>query len=289
MIMKILIFILLGFIHYSIKCQTGLVLTAKIGAANYIGDLQQKPFTFSQSKLHSGFNLAYFFNQRFGIKAGFDYGEIHADDKKNKKISLQARNLNFTNKITEANIGLQAYLFKTESSAYNFYGFVGLAFYKHNPYTYTLQGNKIFLEPLSTEGQGLPEYPNRKKYKLHGISIPIAGGVQINLSNKLTLGYELMLHKTNTDFIDDVSGLYPDYSTLLNRRGATATALSYRGYELVGGNPIFPLDSEQRGGFTKNSDWYYFQSIVLGIHLFGTNRGLFGHSNDYKTKCPTVF
>jgi hypothetical protein len=39
------------------------------------------------------------------------------------------------------------------------------------------QGNKTYLKPLSTEGQGLTAYPDRKPYNLYQAALTYAAGI----------------------------------------------------------------------------------------------------------------
>src|SRR5690606_13448162 len=82
--------------------------------------------------------------------------------------------------------------------------------------------NKVFLKPLSTEGQGLPQYPDRKPYKLTQFAIPFGAGVKFRVSRNTVLAYEVGLRKIFTDYLDDVSTTYVDQATLLQERGRNA-------------------------------------------------------------------
>ena len=42
------------------------------------------------------------------------------------------------------------------------YGIIGVGVYHFNPKTQDKNGNWVALQPLHTEGQGFPEYPDRK-------------------------------------------------------------------------------------------------------------------------------
>jgi hypothetical protein len=55
------------------------------------------------------------------------------------------------------------------------------------------------------------------------------GGLELRLTEKLNLDFELMFRKTFTDYIDDVSTTYPDGAALLAARGPVAVRYSYRG------------------------------------------------------------
>jgi hypothetical protein len=71
---------------------------------------------------------------------------------------------------------------------------------------------------------------------------------------------------TFTDYLDDVSGDYPDFELLSQFKGPTAVAISYRADELPGGTPIGELKSGSRGN-ARDNDWYFFNSFTVGYKL----------------------
>ena len=154
---------------------------------------------------------------------------------------------------------------------------------------YDSTGIKVFLKPLSTEGQGI--YPDKKSYQLLQPAIPFGGGVKFAITENLRIGIEFGFRKIFTDYLDDVSTSYPDHNDLLAARGQTAVDFSYRGDELPGGDPAFPTKETQRGGSTQK-DVYYFTGLNISFRPSfggggggGRNRG-FGKKG--KFGCPTV-
>lgn len=239
------------------------------GASNYSGDLQTKNFTLDQSNGAFGLGVLYDLTPQLALRAGFNYGKIAADDKKNPP-ALQQRNLNFTSKITELNLLMEFRPWDLEIRRFSPYLFTGLALYHFNPYTYDSSGNKYFLQPLGTEGQGLAAYPERKLYKLTQLSIPLGAGIRFKVNDRVSLGYEAGFRKTFTDYLDDVSTRYADPSLLLQYRGAKAVELAYRGGELKSGDPNYPVPGTIRGS-SNHKDWYYFQGITVTIALGQVN------------------
>ncbi len=143
------------------------------------------------------------------------------------------------------------------------------------------------LQPLRTEGQGMAEYPNRKPYKLTQMNIPMGFGLKYDLTEKVTLGTELIYRKTFTDYIDDLSTTYIDpyyFGVYLTpQQAALARKLHDKSNSLVPANRTVP--GEQRGN-SKNMDAYFSTVIKLGIKL---------GSNDIdrkalrQTKCPFLY
>jgi hypothetical protein len=155
------------------------------------------------------------------------------------------------------------------------YLFGGVALFHFNPYAFDTLGNKVFLKPLSTEGQGLSAYPDRKEYKLTQFAIPFGGGIKFRVSSNVVLGYEIGLRKIFTDYLDDVSGRYIDPFVLAQERGLKAVEMSYRGGELKDGDPNYPVEGNPRGG-SKFKDWYYFQGLTLTIGIGGGSNSGWG-------------
>ncbi|MEO6540279.1 MAG: DUF6089 family protein [Ferruginibacter sp.] len=218
-----------------------------MGIANYQGDLQGNRFTLSQSQPAIGLGASYDLSDKFIIRTGLAYAKIEANDSKNKAgKGIEFRNLNFRSSITEFHVGMEYNLFDLGYRDISPYVFAAAAVYHFNPYTNDAAGNKVFLKPLSTEGQGLLQYPASKLYKLTQFAIPFGGGLKFSLSENLQAGFEIGFRKLFTDHLDDVSTNYVDSATLFAAKGARAVELAYRGDEVTGG-PSYPADGSQRG------------------------------------------
>lgn len=262
--------------------QQRLHLTLFGGVSNYQGDLQSRTFSFNQSHLGLGVGLKYDLTPHFGIRTNLNYGTISATDKENEP-SLRPRNLSFQSRLVEGNLLLEYTLFNLEEKKFSPYLFAGVAVYHFNPYTYDTLGNQIYLKPLSTEGQGLAAYPDRKEYKLTQFAIPFGGGLKFRISDNVVLGYEIGLRKIFTDYLDDVSTTYVDPFALSAAKGNKAVEMAYRGGELKNGDPNYPAEGAIRGG-SKYKDWYYFQGLTLTIGIGGGSGGFGGHKGEIG--CP---
>ena len=242
------------------------------GISTYQGDLQGKRFSLSQSRPAVGLGISYNLSSKFILRTGFTYGKVEGNDKKNTNAKgIEFRNLNFKSSITELHLGLEYNLLDLSYRDVSPYVFAGVAMYHFNPYTNNAAGNKVFLKPLSTEGQGLSQYPGRRPYKLTQFAIPFGGGLKFSLSDNLQVGLEIGLRKLFTDYLDDVSMSYVDSATLFAARGAQAVDLAYRGDE-VPGNTGYPAAGAQRGN-AKYKDWYYFSGIRVSYRLNNKKNG----------------
>lgn len=253
------------------------------GFANYQGDLQGKRFTLKNSGPAFGLGLSYDITNKLIVRGVATYLKVGADDKDNTTAKgITFRNLNFKTQIAEAQLALEYNFFDLAERSFTPYVFGGIAAFHFNPYSSDSNGNKVFLRPLSTEGEGLPQYPDKKPYNKNQIAIPFGGGVKFALSDKVQVGIELGLRKLFTDYLDDVSTTYADSSILFAAKGPQAVAFAYRGNELKGAPP-YPAGGSQRGN-PKNKDWYYSTGIRISYLFGGAGGG--GGGRKSRTGCP---
>lgn len=236
------------------------------GFSNYIGDLQSSGYTTAQSNGSFGAGLQYDLSGHFSLLSNLTYGRISAADGYSNKADLRARNLNFESVVGEWNVLAEYNLLSLQTHRVTPYVFGGVAIFHFNPYAYDPNtGKKVYLRPLSTEGEGLAAYPGRKEYALTQLSLPFGGGIKFRISDKIVLAYEIGMRKTFTDYLDDVSKTYVSQGTLLTARGPEAVTMAYRGNELENGAP-YPADGSIRGN-SKHKDWYYMSGLRLTIAL----------------------
>ena len=245
------------------------------GFSNYIGDLQSSPYTPRQSNGSFGAGLQYDLSGHFSLLSNLTYGRISAADGYSNQADLRARNLNFETVIKEWNLLAEYNLFDLNEHRVTPYLFAGLAIFHFNPYSYDSTGRMVYLRPLSTEGEGLAQYPNRKPYALTQLSIPFGGGIKFRINDHVVLAYEIGMRKTFTDYLDDLSTTYVDQATLLAARGPEAVEMAYRGNEVKGGG-AYPADGSVRGG-PKWKDWYYMSGIRVTIALNNSQFGPLAH------------
>lgn len=250
------------------------------GIANYHGDLQDKWFTFSQSKFAGGIGGAYDISDHISLRGALHYANISADDKFGKN---RARNLNFSSKLYEANAGVEYYITPLGDHVLTPYIFGEIAFYHFNPYTHDTLGKKYFIKFLNTEGEGF--ISGRDPYKLTQFAIPFGAGVKFPLSENINVGIEVGYRKLFTDYLDDVSTNYVDKNVLLAKMGPKAVELAYRGNELKNGAP-YPPGGTVRG--SKGNDWYYFAFFTASFRIFrkegGSNINIAGKKS--QNECP---
>ena len=257
--MKRILFLLLliGNLSYAQTWQGELL----VGVSGYNGDLNKKIVDFHDIHPAFSLDLRYRLSELVAIRAGFLSCKISGNDKYNKPADFKNRNLNFQTSITEGSVCVEYNILSPEDFDVYPYVFAGVGIFHFNPYSFDKNGNKVFLKPLSTEGEGLSEYPGRKPYGLTQFCIPFGAGVKKRINEDLEIGFEMNFRKLFTDYVDDVSKTYVDYNVLLNERGPLAAQMAFK--QLSG---TVPHPNYVRGN-SKKSDSYYIAGIKLIYHI----------------------
>ena len=248
-----------------------------LGAGHYFGDLNTRAHL-NRPKIAA----SVFFRKNFGnyiaVRLGASYARLGYSDKYNTHNEyMYRRNLSFNSNVWE--LALQGdfnfFRFMPGEPPYNFTPYVtlGVGVFSYDPFAY-LNGEKIMLRQLNTEGQGSDLYPDRKPYSSSSISIPFGAGVKYSINERINIGFEILHRFTNTDYLDDVSTTYVDPSVFpANPDGSPSAAflLYDRSYEL--GEPI-GITNRERGN-SKQKDQFVTAMFYLTFNL-------------QSYKCPTA-
>ncbi len=260
--------------------------STRLGVANYQGDLKASSVSLSQAKFLFSLGVRYDLSEHVMARSYLTLTGLQADDKKGTA-TMQRRNLNFNSKIFEWEISGQYSLFSLNDKWWTPYLYAGVGLFHFNPSTKDLNGNKTYLKPLSTEGQGF--MPGIAEYGLWQLNIPFGIGAEYSLNEDMRVGLEMGYRKLFTDHLDDVSGNYVDQSRLLTARGQTAVDLAYRGDE-VGAGP-YPSPDIMRGS-PKHNDGYYYIAVTYTLRYFFDKykqiAGLPGMGRKKKVGCPAT-
>ena len=258
------------------------------GLAAYNGELADKPFPKKVTNGAIGITASYELTEKILIRAGYTYAVVGGADRYSDKPSSLARNLAFETKLSEFSLVGEYNIYSLYERRFTPYLLAGVALFHFNPYAYNGTTQKIFLKPLSTEGQGVPGYADRKPYSLIQPAFPVGGGLKFAINDRFTVAAEAGIRLTLTDYLDDVSKSYIDPNDLAAARGQLAVDMSYRGDELANGDPNYPLKGFQRGG-DNIKDFYYFTGLHVSYRL-GDAGGVFrGGANSYRKSrmgCP---
>lgn len=258
--------------------------SARAGLAGYQGDLKKSSAVFSQMKLMGSIGAMYDLSQHLAARSYLSYGSLRADDKKGTAI-MQERNLNFQTKLLDFELGAQYNIFNLNERWWTPYVSAGIGLFHYNPYTKNANGDRVFLQPLSTEGQGF--IAGVKPYKRTQLSMPLAFGATYVTGEDTRVGIEFGYRKIFTDYLDDVSNVYVDETALRNARGDQAVDLAWRGDEITG--QPYPGPGTVRGS-PKYKDGYYYVALSFTIRYWFDKykqvAGLPGGSREKRVGCP---
>ncbi len=240
-----------------------------VGAGHYFGDLNTRANLNRPKVAATAFfrkNLGNYIAARVGLSfAQLGYSDIYNDHNK----YMNSRNLSFNSRVWELTLqgDFNFFRFMPGNPEYSFTPYItfGAGVFSYDPYAY-LQGEKIFLRPLGTEGQGSSLYPDRKPYGTTALCIPFGGGIKYSISDRINIGLEVLHRFTNTDYLDDVSKTYVDPAAFpLNPDGSQSIAylMSDRSYEL---GPRVGIPGRQRGN-SRQKDQFVTAMLHVSFNL----------------------
>ncbi|MBV7528966.1 DUF6089 family protein [Chitinophaga sp. sic0106] len=222
-------------------------LGVSIGTAHYFGDLNTRR-ALNAMKPSVGIYYRKYFNDYVGVRAHGRYMQLGYSDVYNDNEFQRRRNLSFNTDLFELAFQGDFNFFRFEPGSldrrFSPYFTGGISVFRYNPYAY-LDGQKYFLQPLHTEGQGTSVYPERKPYSLLSYAWLIGGGFKYNISRKVNVAIEAVYRYTETDYLDDVSTTYAGASAfppgfngqpsvayqLQDRSGAVGDPLGVKGFQ----------------------------------------------------------
>jgi hypothetical protein len=279
-----------------------------VGPSNFLGDLGGnlgkgttflKDNNFSLTKLMVGAHLSYYPKDWLGFRLAVNIGKLEGDDavikgKGGLEEARRARNLDFRSKLFEAFVAAEVYptVFMEEDPSDVFhklrpYGVIGVGVFHFNPQGLDIAtGQWVALKPLHLEGEGFPEYPDRKDYSLWQLNIPMGVGIKYFLSDNVSLSLEVIHRKTFTDYIDDVSTTYIDpqlyYNHLPLAQAVLAERMADKSNNGLGSTPGYGQAGDKRGT-PQHNDGYYSFGFKLGVRLGNGDRSMRN-----STRCPVI-
>lgn len=241
-----------------------LSVTGGLGIAYYMGDLRD-----GVNMKHLGLGPSvslgalYRLTEHFSARGELRFYQISADQKYSKNFQ---NNLSFRTRNPDINVGIQAELFAfNKKPVVNPYLFGGLGFTLLNPKA-KLGDQWYSLAPLRTEG-----------VKYNRLPLVFTGGIGVSFktTQRLSLGVELCNNFVNSDYLDDVSTVYPNPDLLTSD---LARQLSDRAPE-IGEQPRQPGWNR---GSAKSKDSYLFLQMRAAYTIGNRAQAL----ERKKTRCP---
>lgn len=249
-----------SFLHFPASAQYNEV-GILVGGSTYKGELAPQLFKTDFNHLAGGVFFRHNWNRHWSWKVAINYGKVSGDDAYSEYGFERDRNLSFYSNVLDISPLIEFNFFPYETGNYYYpftpYLFTGISVFKFNPMA-QLNGEEYELQPLTTEGQ--------RPYKRLQLAVPIGGGIKFSVG-RIGIGLEIGARRAYTDYLDDVSTVYPDLGILLANKGAAAVALSDRSFSSMDStNTISGSYLKQRGN-AQDKDWYLFGGVTLYFRL----------------------
>lgn len=263
-----IILVLAGIFITDTHAQRGWEAGGWLGGAHYFGDLNTGYYLGSPG-IAGGVIARYNFDERICLKFSGNYGQVSAEDKNSKNVYERARNLSFKSSVLEGTAQVEfnflPYIHGSKDNFYTPYLFGGFSVVKFDPKA-ELNGTWYELRPLGTEGQ----FQGEEYYSTTG-AFAYGGGFKLDLSYELSLNLELGVRYLFTDYLDDVSTVFPDKEDLENLRGDLAVRLADRSILIPGVNDGQIGETGRQRGNSKTKDSYIFLGLGV-VYYFGDLR-----------------
>lgn len=229
------------------------------GVSYYVGDINPG-MPFVQSKPAYGALVRYNMNTRMALKLNYYRGKIAGDDAISN--AVEDRGLAFESSINDFSAIFEfhflPYFTGSRKSYFTPYLFGGASLFTYNP-----KHGDVILRDMGTEGQN-EGFNDRKPYSKVSFAVPFGIGIKYGITKKLGFAFEWGLRKTFTDYIDDVSTVYADPSTLSSENTPVSALLADR--SIKDPNETVSNTGLQRGN-SKTKDWYSFAGIILTFKI----------------------
>ena len=185
----------------------------RIGSHNIVG---YRDFEFKATRPAIQIGYRRFFSPNIAAKANFIFGQVSGNDALTQETYRKNRNLHFKSPIAELAVQVEYFPFREYfGHIYRSNGVVGKRVNHLSPYLFggiggfwynpkaKYNGTWEKLRPLKTEGV---------EYGSFSIALPVGLGLKYAIDKQWSIGLEVGIRYTFTDYIDDVSTVYVDQS-----------------------------------------------------------------------------
>lgn len=219
-----------------------------LGSSKYTGDLAGRLEAWNKNTANFGFGLQYRYDAHITFRTDLNYVRIKGDDAFSDN---PTRNLSFKTDIYEWNAYGVYDLFRYNKmyrrrASFTPYGLLGFGAFYYNPKA-ELDGKSYSLRKYETEGV---------RYSSINFSLQFGGGIRYKLNPHIDIAFEAIYKKTFTDYLDDVSTVYP--TDILTWTDPVRQDLSYRQED----RPIDRAPGQKRGNPDKKDAY-----LTLGFRL----------------------
>lgn len=223
------------------------------GVCNYYGDIAPSVKlneTHGTGGLYARLNL----NHSWALRTEFNRYTISGNDENFEFNKI--RNLSFKTNINEAAMILEFNYLKygpyVLHKKFTSYVYLGISAFNFNPQAY-----------YNNTWYDLSEYKTENvAYSKLGVAIPFGIGLKYMLNKKFAFECQMGFRKTYTDYLDDVSTVYPDVQTIFTDVGVIRAVLVDRSIEKFN-EPQFSNGNKR--GDPAQKDW--FMSFTIGVSM----------------------
>ncbi len=215
-------------------------LTFSAGPSGYFGDLNHydNPKQMLNSRVSSGVSYQRSFSSFLKGGLFFDVTSISGNDFHSQNLNNYSRNLHFDSWIFQGGLSMSFYPTSRQTNfkrreryaPYVSIGYSMARFYSSTKMIQAFGFERVALRKYGTEGQGHnPYYP--EPYKNVCSVIPLGIGVEKRFTETINMGLQLTYNYCFSDYLDDVSGDYPNrlfitdpFSQVLSNRSGEVTS-----------------------------------------------------------------
>lgn len=263
----------------------------QLGTMTYYGDLSENLKTIALSRLGWSGWLQYRLHPNLSIQTGFLSGSVQGDDRMGNLSQLHwQRGLSFRSSIREWQVQGKVHFLDHKRQIRPYFG-VGFGVFRFHPkadlfvgeanlsnrYVYGADGSirntdgeviqkdgkyETTLYDWKTEGFDNSVVRSPSRYRRTQLNVPVSLGLQIALTPKWELQFDLGIRYLFTDYLDDVSSRYSSRA-LIEENFETEAERNLATYISNPGNDPNPI----RGNELRN-DVYVFSSVGL-VYRFG--------------------
>jgi hypothetical protein len=239
-------------------------LAIKGGGAFYFGDISAYNMSsFMNAKETAGLNVRYNYKPYLSFNLGYNWAQVIGTDAYSGS-SVNFRDLSVSTYINEITLMPEFNFINIkigEEAKFTAYVGTGVSFFTYRPTTYYGKSRYVRLREIGTEGQGLPGYA--EPYKNYSFAIPMNCGVKLAINDFFSIDWTILNNRyTFTDYLDDVSTVYPDLTELGAAKGQNAVYLSAKGKD------------KKKGDYRGNSgtnDWFGTMTVGFCFNLGAIN------------------
>jgi hypothetical protein len=246
----------------------------RLGASNYLGDIGGKEKTrrdfvadmkLAKTRWDGGVFVRYKLEPKLSVKLALDWIRIEGDDKLSSNPGRHFRNFNFKNDLINTALTGEFFFFEDPDlgntyryrNSFRAYVLGGVCAFYTSPKT-LYKGEYVKLKEMDIEGYN---------YKSFVLGIPTGLGFYFTFDKKHRFGFEMVYYKTFSDYLDDISGNYPDAPP-----AGVDPALAIRTTELDRNEDIGAFDSHgwgQKRGDKTHKDAFVTMSLSYSYVIRG--------------------